>query len=354
VKYFYHKDILLHYKHNYLKQYNKFLELINKIVSVFTTHLCSIKQIDIYKLKTDIMDIKKVMVAGGGILGSQIAWQVAFSGFEVSIYDAFEKGLENVKASHQKFADLFLSERGATEQQITDTFKRLSYTTDMAEAVKDADILSESIPEVIEIKMKFYTELGKIAPNKTIFTINSSTTIPSMYAEATGRPDMFVGLHFATGGIWDTNIGEVMGHAGTDKNIYNTVIDFARAIGMVAIPVKKENPGFVMNAITIPFVIAGIDLVMNGVADPEYVDKTWMISTKSTLGPCIFMDIAGMNTVYNGINAVAEVTKDETMIKRAEFIKVNYLDKGKLGMSSGEGFYTYPNPAYEQAAFLKK
>lgn len=217
----------------------------------------------------------------------------------------------------------------------------------------DVDIVSESIPENVELKIKFYTELGKIAPQKTIFTTNTSSTIPSFYADASGRPSKLLGLHFATGGIWDTNIGEVMGHSRTDKAIYNLVIDFARAIGMVAIPVKKENPGFVMNAVFIPFLISGLDLVMNGVASPEYVDKTWVISTKSTYGPCTFMDIVGMGTVYHALESLAITHNDDTFKKRALWIKENFIDKGKMGLSTGKGFYTYPNPNFEAPDFLK-
>ncbi len=294
------------------------------------------------------------MIAGGGTLGSQIAWQTAFHGFNVKVYDVFEKGLKASKAFHKEFANLFLTQRGATQQQINDTLGRISYTTNLQEAINDADIVSESIPENVELKTKFFSELGEIAPEKTIFTTNTSSTIPSLYADASGRPGKFLGLHFATGGIWDTNIAEVMGHSTTDKDIYNLVIDFARAIDMVAIPVKKENPGFVMNAIFIPFLISGLDLVMNGVASPEYVDKTWIISTKSTYGPCTLMDIVGMGTVYHTLESLAIAHNDDSFKKRALWVKENFINKGKMGISSGEGFYTYPNPSYESPDFLKK
>lgn len=299
------------------------------------------------------MKIKNVTVAGGGTLGSQIAWQTAFKGFKVTVYDAFEKGIETCKNYHKEFADLFLKQRGASKQEIEDTLKRLSYTTDIEEAFKDADILSESIPENIDIKKDFYTKISKIAPKRTIFTTNTSSMIPSLFAEETGRPERFLGLHFATGGIWDTNIGEVMGHAGTSKEVYDQVIEFAEAIGMIAIPVMKENPGFVMNAVFIPFLIAGLDLVINGVASPEYVDKTWVISTRSTYGPCTFMDIIGMPTVYHVLDALSKNTGDDMFKKRADYIKENFLDKGKMGIASGEGFYKYPNPKYEDPDFLK-
>ena len=96
----------------------------------------------------------KIMIAGAGNLGSQIAWQTAFSGFEVQVYDVFAEGLEKSKAYHKQYAQLFES-RGVEAGKIQSTFDRLSYTTDLAEAAKGADLVSESVPESIEIKTNF-------------------------------------------------------------------------------------------------------------------------------------------------------------------------------------------------------
>ena len=184
--------------------------------------------------------MKNIMIAGAGVLGSQIAWQTAFHGFNVTVYDAFEKGLEGGKKFHQQYAELFKNQRGATDKEIEDTFARLSYTTDLAEAVKDCDLVSESIPEAKEIKKSFYNALAKVAPEKTIFTTNSSSMVPSDFVDETGRPSKFMALHFANG-IWDENIGEVMAHPNTDPAVYDQVAEFAKAIGMVPIYIKKRT-----------------------------------------------------------------------------------------------------------------
>jgi 3-hydroxybutyryl-CoA dehydrogenase len=298
------------------------------------------------------MNIKNVMIAGGGTLGSQIAWQTAFHGFEVTVYDAFEKGLETSKALHKNYADLFINTRGASREDIYTTLTRLKYTTDLKQAVKDADLVSESIPEVVEIKKNFYNELGKVAPKKTIFTTNSSTTLPSQYAEETGRPEKFLALHFANG-IWDANVAEVMGHPGTDPKIYDRVAKFAEEIGMVPIHIKKEQNGYVLNSLLVPLLNASTNLLINEVSDIESIDKTWMISTKSPFGPFGIMDMIGMQTMYNLDILWGEKLKDQTILNRAAYIKKNYIDKGKMGINSGEGFYKYPNPAYADPEFLK-
>ena len=298
------------------------------------------------------MIIKNVTIAGGGTLGSQIAWQTAFQGFDVIVYDAFEKGLEASKSFHKQFAELFLKTRGVSQKEIDKTLSRLSYTTNLKEAVKDADIISESVPENVEIKKSFYNELAKVAPGKTIFTTNSSTTLPSEYANETGRPEKFLALHFANG-IWDANVGEVMGHPGTDPIIFDRVVEFAKEIGMVPIPIHKEQNGYVLNSLLVPLLSAAANLLITGVSDAESIDKTWMISTGAKIGPFGIMDTVGMQTSYNIDMLWGEKLGDQTLLDRAAFIKKEYIDKGKMGVSSGQGFYKYPNPSFEDPDFLK-
>jgi 3-hydroxybutyryl-CoA dehydrogenase len=298
------------------------------------------------------MKIKNVTIAGGGTLGSQIAWQTAFMGFNVIVYDAFEKGLETSKSFHKQFAELFETSRGASKEEIKQTFSRLSYTTVLKSAVKDADIISESVPENVDIKKEFYQALAKVAPRKTIFTTNSSTTLPSDYAAFTGRPEKFLALHFANG-IWDANVGEVMGHPGTDQKVFDRVVEFAREIGMVPIPIYKEQNGYVLNSLLVPLLHAALNLLINQISDVDSIDKTWIISTGSKMGPFGIMDIIGMKTLYDVDMLWGEKLADQTMLDRAAFIKKEYIDKGKMGMSSGEGFYKYPNPNYADPNFLK-
>ena len=296
--------------------------------------------------------MKNVTILGAGILGSQIAWQTAFHGFYVTVYDIDEKALEKAKEKHKGFAAYFKARRGATDDEIQNTFGRLTYTIDLTDAVKDADITSESVPEVLEIKKDFYKKLAAVAPEKTIFTTNSSTMVPSQYAAETGRPEKFLALHFANP-VWEANIAEIMGHPGTDKKIFDDVVAFSKAMGMVPIPLFKEQSGYVINTLLSPLLAAAGNLFFNGVADYKTIDKTWMISTGAKFGPFGIMDLVGMQTMYHVMLLKAKQTGDEDVLKRAEAIKANFIDKGKMGMSSGEGFYKYPNPEYQSPDFLK-
>jgi len=297
-------------------------------------------------------EIKKVTVAGGGTLGSQIAWQTAFMGFEVCVYDAFAEGIERCKKYHHDYAVIFRAKRGASQADIEAAAARLSYTTDLAEAIKDADLLSESVPEDLEIKKEFYRALAKVAPAKTIFTTNTSTLLPSQIAAETGRPERFLALHFANQ-IWYNNVGEVMGHSGTDPAIFDRVIAFAQEIAMVPIPIYKEQHGYVLNSLLVPFITAAGNLLVNDIATPESIDKAWMIGMGTKVGPCAIMDVIGMQTIYNVDMLWGQRLKDETAFARAAYIKENFIDKGKMGVKTREGFYKYPNPAYRDPDFVK-
>ena len=297
------------------------------------------------------MEIKNVTIAGAGVLGSQIAWQTAFHGFNVTVYDVFENGLEGGKDFHKKFAEIFMSQRGASQKEIDATFSRLSYTTNLEEAVKDADLISESVPENLEIKKSFYKDLSKHAPKKTIFTSNSSTMLPSMFAKETGRPEKFLALHFANP-VWDANIAEVMMHDGTNHKYFKIVLEFAKNIGMVPIPIHKEQPGYVLNSLLVPLLTMSQHLHFTGVSDFESIDKTWMISTGAKYGPFGIIDMIGLQTVYNIALMNGEKTNNKEMIDRANKIKSEFIDKGKLGVATGEGFYKYPKPKYQNSDFL--
>jgi len=298
------------------------------------------------------MKITNVTVAGAGVLGSQVAWQVALSGFNVTVYDAFPEGLAGGKRNHQQFAELFNLHRGFSQEEVDRTLSRIVYTTDLADAVNDADLISESVPENLDIKKKFYLELAQVAPEKTIFTTNSSTMVPSMYVQETGRPEKFLALHFANP-VWDANVGEVMMHSGTDPNCFEIVIDFARAIGLVPIPIHKEQSGYILNSLLIPFLTAGQNLFFSDVADCESIDKTWMIATGAKAGPFGILDMVGMETVYNIALMSGTKSNNQQLLDRAHRIKTEWIDKGKMGVSSGEGFYKYPNPSYKDPDFLK-
>lgn len=298
------------------------------------------------------MKIKNVTVFGSGVLGAQIAFHAAFHGYHVTLFDIKEELLENAKLKFEEFKKLYQQDINATAADLDATVTRISFTTDLAESIKDADLTIEAIPENVQIKKDFYTKLGTLAPAKTIFCTNSSTLLPSQFAAETGRSERFLALHFANY-LWKNNVAEIMGHSGTDSEIFEQVVQFAKTIGMLTIPIYKEQPGYVMNSLLVPWLIAGLDLYRNGVADASSIDKTWMKTVGANLGPMAMADLVGMTTAYNVTKSYAELTGEEIWKNRRDFLKENFIDRNKLGITTGEGFYKYPNPAYQAADFLK-
>ena len=194
----------------------------------------------------------------------------------------------------------------------------------------------ESIPEKLDLKRDVYARLGRLAPEKTIFATNTSMLLPSELAASTGRPERFLAMHFANQ-IWKHNTAEVMGHDGTDPAVYRAVVDFARQIGMEPIELHKEQRGYILNSMLTPWLDAAEFLLLDGVAEPEMIDKTWRIATGMQQGPCEIMDIIGLATVYD-VNAASDNEKTRAA---GAYLKEHYIDKGKLGRASGSGLYNY-------------
>lgn len=298
------------------------------------------------------MKIKYVTVAGSGVLGYQIAFQTAFYGFKVTVYDINQDAIEKAKAKFNPLSERYKQDIGATDAQIAQAKANLSYSFDLKEATAQADLVIEAVPENPKIKIGFYHQLAEVAPKHTIFVTNSSTMLPSQFAEVTQRPKQFLALHFANE-IWMHNTAEIMGHAATDPAIFQEVVAFAQAIGMIALPLHKEQPGYILNSLLVPLLDAATNLLVNEVADAQTIDKTWMAATGAPTGPFGILDIVGITTAYNINKMAADATHDPLKIKTVDYLKKEFIDQNKLGVSTGEGFYTYPNPAYLAEDFLK-
>ncbi|MBL1078239.1 3-hydroxyacyl-CoA dehydrogenase [Nocardia sp. 2] len=282
------------------------------------------------------IDIRKVTVLGTGVLGSQIAFQTAFRGFDVIAYDIDDDALTAAKGRFDKLAAVYRDEvPGGGDGKAERVAEAIGLSSDLAQAVSDADLVIEAIPEVLSLKQETYEKLGALAPERTVFATNSSTLLPSAIKDFTGRPDRFLALHFANQ-VWHYNTAEIMGTADTDPAVYQAVVDFASAIGMVPIELRKEKAGYVLNSLLVPLLNAGMALAAGGYAEPEAVDKTWRIGTGAPAGPFQILDVVGLTTPYNIL-----VNGDENAQRLAKWLKENYIDQGKLGIATGEGFYKY-------------
>ena len=281
--------------------------------------------------------MQHLTVLGTGVLGSQIIFQSAYMGKDVVAYDINDEILAKLPERWEYLKDAYRRDLAdATDEKLDAAVARIRATADLADAMKDADIVIEAVPERLDIKQQTWEAVAAVAPAHTIFATNSSTLLPSDIAPFTGRPEKFLALHFANE-VWKFNVGEVMGHEGTDPEVFEAVAAFAAEIGMVPVRIHKEQPGYVLNSLLVPFLDAAAQLFVKGIASPEDIDDTWRIATGAPSGPFQIFDVVGMMTPYY-LNA-----NSDDPIKRefAEIIKRDYIDKGYLGKGSGRGFYEY-------------
>ena len=318
-------------------------------------------------------NFKKIVVAGGGVLGSQIAYQAAYCGFDVTIWLRSEGSigrcqpkLDNLKKTYIDALNLMadpvkgetnwcpgLAEMGSFDldaclKKVENINVKLEL--DMAKAVKDADLVIESMAENADDKIKFYTTLAPLLDEKTVVVTNSSTLLPSAFAKYTGRPDKYLSMHFANS-IWKNNVAEIMVQDKTDKKYFDMICEFANEIRMLALPVLKEKSGYLLNSMLVPFLLSGLDLYANGISDPESIDLAWTKGTGAPKGPFKIFDTVGLTTALNIVDQYQKVPGlfkpmlSKMMMpynfKGMKAILEKYIAEGKLGMSSGEGFYKY-------------
>ena len=318
------------------------------------------------------MNYSKVVIGGGGVLGSQIAFQSAFNGFEVTIWLRSEGSITRTQPKIDKLKETYLDaiEKLASGEgpwcagiadednfnkeeliaKVNQAYENIKLELDMKKAVSDADLIIESMAENPKDKIAFYKMLAPLLPEKTVIVTNSSTLLPSEFAKYTGRPEKYLSLHFANS-IWKNNTAEIMAQSMTDRKYFDEIMQFSNDIRMIALPVLKEKNGYLLNSMLIPFLLSGLDLYASGVSDPQSIDIAWTHGTGAPKGPFQIFDTVGLTTAYNIVHQYQSVPgifspllKKMMMpynFKAMEAILNKYIEEGKLGVASGEGFYKY-------------
>lgn len=312
--------------------------------------------------------MKNIVIMGGGVLGSQIAFQTAFCDYNVTVWLRSEGSIERTKSKLELVKNSYIDAinlmampegksfnnwcRGIADadnfnkdeliNKVMGLSDKIKLELDMKKALEDADLVIESMAEDFEAKKDLYLKMAPLLPEKTIVVTNSSTMLPSKLAKYTGRPDKFLALHFANS-IWKNNTAEVMMHPKTEEKYFNEVMEFAKSIRMIALPLKKEKSGYLLNSMLIPLLFSGMDLYVNGVSDFESIDKAWLLGTGAPKGPFQILDTVGLETAYKIVEMYLKVPSFLAPYNFKGMAKVlkEYIDAGKLGKASGEGFYKY-------------
>jgi len=295
-----------------------------------------------------IDDVKRILAVGAGTMGHQIGFLCALNGYDVVVYDVDDDALDDARRRVNRLADKFIAGKRLSEDQKASVLARMTYSSDAETAAVDADIVTESAPEDPALKGKIFGQFNRLCPPRTIFTTNTSSLVPSVFADATGRPDRFLAFHFHD--ILLTDVVDVMPHPGTSPESLELVQAFARRLNQTVILLERENFGYVFNAMLSDLFKSALTLAANGVAAVEDIDRAWMGVLQAPMGPFGMMDSVGLTTVWKISDYWAKATGDAQMTANAAFLKV-LIDDGRLGKKSGAGFYSYPKPLFRQPGF---
>jgi 3-hydroxybutyryl-CoA dehydrogenase len=298
----------------------------------------------------NIDNVKRILAIGAGTMGHQIGFLCAVHGFEVRIYDVSPQMLDTARTRMDRLVDHFVKSGRIVSGESAAILDRITFTDDANAAAADVDIVTESVPEDPELKGKVFSTFNRLCPARTVFTTNTSTLVPSMFAEATGRPDRFLAFHFHD--VLLTDVVDVMPHPGTSAASVALVRAFAERLHQSVIVLERENFGYVFNAMLSDLFKSALTLASNRVAAVEDIDRAWMGVLQAPMGPFGMMDSVGVDTVWKVTDYWARITREPQITANAAFLK-RQVDHGRLGMKSGAGFYDYPSPAFKQPGFLK-
>lgn len=295
-----------------------------------------------------IEEIKNVCYVGAGTMGCANSLVAAVSGYNVAIYDVSKESLEQVSDKHQEMGAFLVGSGYCSAEELEASAARISCEEDLQVAITDADLVSESIIEDLGIKRDVHGKLDKLCPAKAILTTNTSGFLVSDIEDVVERGDRFAALHSHYG---SPLIDIVRGPRTSDATI-DILERYVISLNCVPLVLHKENRGYVLNAMLGPVLTTALVLVVEGIASKEQVDAAWMKHRRAPMGPFGMMDLFGLNVVYDGWQHRESDPRVDVLKPKVTALLESYLNKGELGLKSGKGFYSYPNPAFEQEGFL--
>ena len=280
--------------------------------------------------------IEKVGVLGGGLMGSGIAQVSAAAGFPTIVREVSELLSEKSRAGIAKMLNKGIERGKVTEGQRDTTLGNLTFTTDVG-AMKECDIVIEAVVEDLDLKNALWKELNAVCPPETIFASNTSSLTIAAMAAACGRPERMLGLHFFNP-VPLMKLVEVVKTITTSDETANAAFDFVKRLGKEPIR-AKDNSGFVVNLLLVPYMIDAINALESNVASVEDIDKGMQLGAGYPMGPFTLLDFVGLDTTYK----IAEIMFDEYREKRyapPPLLK-RMVMAGMYGRKSGKGFYDY-------------
>ena len=294
--------------------------------------------------------IKKIAVIGTGTLGTQIAVHSSYHGYEVSAYDPDEKSFSRTIEMIRLRISNSNRKPAIPLKEIQRQAKKIRLARTIEEAVREADLVVEAIPEDLSLKRRIFKQIDSYAPKNAILATNSSSIPVSKIEKATRRPEKCLNLHFYSLDL-GRNMVDVMGGTKTPRRTIEAAKEWVRSIGCVPLTVKKELLGFCFNRVWRAVKRETLHMWAGGYVDFKDIDRGWMIWTGMSQGPFGIMDAVGLDVVY-GIETVYYNESKSPQDRPPKALKA-MVDGNQLGVKTGKGFYTYPNPEFRNPNFLK-
>lgn len=289
------------------------------------------------KTKQMLQKFKIVTVIGSGTMGNGICHVFAQSGFNVHMMDIRQEALDKAVGVIGKNMDRQIAKQSLTEEQKQDSLNRITTYTDMAEAVKDADLVIEAATENIDLKVKLFQQLDELCPAHTILATNTSSISITRIGSFTKRPGQVIGMHFMNP-VPVMKLVEIINGYATTEDVTQVIHDLSKFLGKVPC-VVQDYPGFVSNRILMPLINEAIITLQEGVAGVEEIDTIMKLGMAHPMGPLQLADFIGLDTCYSIMN-VLHMGFGKQKYAPATLL-ANMVQAGYLGVKSGEGFYKY-------------
>ena len=281
--------------------------------------------------------MKNISVIGAGTMGNGIAHVFSQNGFKVSIVDVSLTQLDRAIANISKNFDRQIVKGAATEEQKKNALANISIYSKINDGVKDADLVVEAATENAELKLKIFEEVDKFAPKQTILASNTSSISITKIANATGRADKVIGMHFMNP-VPVMKLVEVINGYSTSKEVTNTIVELSKQLGKIPC-VVNDYPGFIANRILLPMINEAIYSLYEGVAGVEEIDTVMKLGMAHPMGPLQLADFIGLDVCLSILNVLHDGFGNPKYSPCP--LLVNMVTAGKLGCKSGEGFYSY-------------
>jgi 3-hydroxybutyryl-CoA dehydrogenase len=295
------------------------------------------------------MVITKVCVVGSGFLGTQIGVLSARSGYTVSMQDVSSDALSGSEKAVDGYIQEWVATGDITETDGDDIKQRMSYTVDLTEAVQGAGMVIEAVVERLDVKREVFKKLDGLCDPGVVLATNSSSIKVSLIENATRHPERMLNMHFY-GHPWRRRILELMrGTKTTDKALEAAKV-FSYSIGVKPLIVMKESTGFIFNRVWRAIKKESLTVADEGVASFEDVDRAWMSLYETDMGPFGLMDRVGLDVVRD--IEMVYYRESEDARDKPPGILLDRISKGELGVKTGKGFYSYPNPEYMVSGWL--